>query len=151
MRKQGFESVDLKSIIEKYTPSDEPCVVTLPGGETLTFKVPARKAELDEFLQSAARWYAKLPKWDSPEAKNHRFGEHLPRSSAEAIDAFMIAEFSLEPKFDQLDALKILKASWLVREIVTRINEHAKTMDSIWAASLYEASKKNSKKTRGTG
>lgn len=151
MSKQGFEAVDLDAIILKYSPSDEPLLIILPGGEALTFKIPTRKSELDSFLQDAARWYGKLPDWDSEAGRSHMFGEHLPRSAAEAIDAFMISEFSVEPKFEQLDALKLLRAPWLVREIVSRINDHNKTMDAMWTKAALDAAKKNSKTTRGTG
>lgn len=146
----GLEAAfDVEALIDRYTPSDEPCLVVLPSGEILKFQVPVGKAGLDAHLAAARLWYESLPKPDKCPA-NHPFAGILPQTAAEAIDAYTIATLSVDPKFTQKQALKALKAAWFVKRVIGTIEAHWRTMESVFAAEQFERSKKNSK-TPGSG
>jgi len=124
--------------------------VHLPRGDVLKFKALARYGALKEFYRAAGDWYQSLPKPGSELAKIHPFGEHLPRDGREALVAYTISELSVEPKFEQLDALKLLRAPWLVEQIMLGIEQGSRTMYSRSDYDKVEAAKNESGATTGT-
>jgi len=137
------QSFNVDELISKYTPSDEQCEVLMPGGEVLKFKTPPDKASLDAHLRAGAHWYSKLPNPKSEEAKTHNFAGVLPANSGDAILAYSIAAWSVEPKFTQRQALTMLKAPWMASYIMKTLEAHMKTMESLFSLRLLEESKKN--------
>lgn len=119
------------------------------SGDTYKFKTWKTLDEYDEFLQRAANWYGKLPEPGTPQAATHPFCEHLPASWAEGYKAFMVHELSVEPKFEQLDALRLLKAPHLMNEWRRAIEHAARTISAVRRDAMYREFLKNSATTLG--
>jgi len=137
-------------LLDQYGIEDDATFdIVLPGGEVLKFRAMARYEDVKAFNQSAAAWYQSLPEWDSPEAKNHMWAEHLPHSAGEAIAAYTIAELSVEPKIGHLDALRLLKAPWLVNYIMSRLELGSKSILGRIEALRVEQAKNDSGATDG--
>jgi len=124
--------------------------VHLPRGDVLKFRALARYSALKDFYRAAAEWHQSLPKPGSELAKIHPFGEHLPQDGREALVAYTIAELSVEPKFEHLDALKLLRAPWLVEQIMLGIEQGSRTMYSRQDLDEMSSAKNASGATTGT-
>lgn len=105
------------SLLEEYgTP--ETFTIELPKGEVLTFRHITSYGELDKFTKEANDFARILGGSKCP--------PHLkaldPNSDQAAIAAFTIARLSVEPKLSDEDALKLLKAPYLVQTILNKID-----------------------------
>lgn len=144
----SLSKFNIDDFVEQYAPQEPTFELPLPGGEVLTFRILQSYEELQQFKRSASNWYSQLPKTVDV---NHPFFGHWPESSSDAMAAYTIAELSVEPKFEQLDAFKLLKAPWLVETILSSIDLHNKSVAKLWEMRAVEASKKNYGPTTGNG
>lgn len=142
----SLSSFNIDDFVESYAPGELTFSLPLPGGEVLTFRILQSYGELQEFKHAAAAWYQKLPKAVEPA---HPFYGHVPESPSDAMAAFTISELSVEPRLEHLDALKILKAPWLVETILSAIDTHNKSISKLWEARAVEMAKKNLSGTIG--
>jgi hypothetical protein len=141
------------SIVDKllatYEPDDKAEWVDPTDGEVYTFKTWKSSDDYEAFLQRAAAWYGKLPEAQSAEAETHPFSGFLPASWAQAYKAFMIHEMSLAPKFEQLDALRLMKAPHLSNGMVRAIQQAARTVEAVRRNAIFNDFLKNSLTTLG--
>lgn len=143
----GLKQIDIDELISSYGVSEEPLVVDLPNGEQLKFRVPTTLADARGVLKRAVAWFNTLP--DTHESA-HPFAGILPKNREEAVDAFLISEFSLEPRISQKQALTMVaKAPWLAFSLSQAIRTHWKDMETLWMARAAEEAKKNLSETNG--
>ncbi|HLO97253.1 MAG TPA: hypothetical protein VK171_01550 [Fimbriimonas sp.] len=93
---------NLESFIEEYK-APETFVVTLPGGHEFKFKTIKSHTEFVGFTEKAKR-FIKLTQGKSVPKDWKQFQPIHPET---ANKAFTVSELSLEPKFSQLDALRL--------------------------------------------
>lgn len=140
-------SSTVESLLDKYGAPDGPVVVTLPEGEELRFRAITSYSDLNEFLKLAKSWCEGVRIACAPEMK-----VLLPNDDATLHAAFTISELSIEPKFSQLDALKLCQAGWLVAEIMAQLDaKRMKVRIDAQTAAVVEDEKKGSLPTPGTG
>jgi len=143
----SLKSFNIDQFVAEYAPAEATFELPLPGGEVLTFRIIQSYAGLQQFKQEATNWYRALPKTVDP---SHPLYGYLPDTPSEAMAAFTISELSVEPKLEHLDALKILRAPWLVETILSAIDLNNKSIAKLWESKAVEASKKNSSETTGS-
>lgn len=137
----------IDSLIQNYGVPDEPLRVVLPKGDVLEFKVPSSLDDLKSVMSRAVKWWS-----DLPQAKGaaHPLSPFIPRTRESGVDAYCIAEFSVEPKFTQRQACEfIARAGWAAFAVSTAIKQHWRDMEAMWLAEAAVEAKKNSKGTSG--
>lgn len=110
----------IDDLLGAYAPSTATFEVSLPKGEVLTFRAFSTYSELASWKAGAAQFVKLVTGGAVPPA----WQECLPQTNEEAIAAYTIAELSVEPKFSQIDAMRLLKAPWLVEHIMGQIDAH---------------------------
>lgn len=143
----NYKSV-IDSLVNRYGVSDEPLVIALPHGDSLSFQVPSSLGGLKTVLKEAVNWYQSLPE---KQTDKHPLSPYLPETQEVAIDAYLIHRFSIdEPKIGLKDACRLVaKCPWLTFSIAKAIKEHWREMESIWIAEMANSSKKNLNTTNG--
>lgn len=121
----------------------------LPPHQTFKFKVWASVSEYQTFLVRAGAWYQGLPKEGDPGLEIHPFAGYLPHDWNEAYKAFLIHECAVDPPFEQLDALKLLRCVHMVREWIDVIETAGKVMSSVRRAAVLGEFLKNYDPTLG--
>jgi len=138
------------SLLDNYAPAAAEFVVTLPEGEALKFRALMSSGELADFKAALMNWLEFTPYAGSPKAAGHVWEGFLPANAYEATAAFTISHCSVEPKFSQIDALKLLKAPWLVEFVMDSVDRANRTMKSLFELKLLEHSKNESWATDGS-
>lgn len=150
----GTDSVDLADITKCYAQveSKVEVYVPLPDGRTLTleFEPLPRRKDYDALLRRGTEIFQTLPPIDSAGYNTHPWKEFFPQDVQEFVEAFVIAELSVNPKIPLETALVWLANPNLVKNIVEQIESQSKTIGTIWIASMAEAKKKSLKRLSET-
>lgn len=133
--------LDIESMLARYAPQDEIYEISLPHGERFKFRALVSYSDLKRFERDAVAWFKTLPSPNSEEGKAHRWSEFLPADATSGITAYTISALSVEPKIEQLDALKMLKAPWLVNYFMKQIDYANRSIGSIIESKILEDSK----------
>jgi hypothetical protein len=141
---EAFGGLDLEQLTEKYLVQEKEFDVILSEGEVLRFRALLRKEDLNAFIEAGIDWVQSLPLRGTAEARGHEWEEWLPQSHEEAMDAYALVALSVVPKFDELTALKWLRAPWVLREVMDQIETHSKTLRAARLADAVASRKKNS-------
>lgn len=141
----GLAGLNLQDLIGKYTPEDRPIEVILPEGEVLQFRPLRSHGDLKNLLDRATEFARNLR--DPVHPASRRFTDVMPETAEDMILAYMIAELSMEPKFDQRTAMQLMRAPWLVRHIRDTMDLANKSMLALALAAAVEEAKKNSSET----
>ena len=115
------ESPDvLAGLLDNYGTDVDTFEVVLPKGEILKFRQFRTYGELSRFNQDAAAFAVKATtkKSQFPEA----WWPYLPDEREAAIAAYTLHALSVEPRFEQLHALRLLSAPWLVTHLMEQLN-----------------------------
>jgi hypothetical protein len=106
----------IDTLISSYTPvRDGNFSITLPQGEVLTFKAVNDYSEIRKLATDGAKFWKTL----NSERCTPQLKAVKPADEGTAVQAFMLASTSIEPKLTQHDVLRIAKeAGWLFLEIV---------------------------------
>lgn len=109
------------SLISSYTTSsDSTFTVTLPKGDKLTFRAVRDYSEIRKLATEGAKFWKTL---NSPRC-TPQLKAVIPADEGTAVQAFMIAQTSVEPKLTQHDVLRLAKeAGWLFLEIVRQYDQ----------------------------
>lgn len=109
--------MNVDSLLEEYgTP--ETFEVELPKGEKLVFRHITSYGDLDQFTKDATN-FARILRGNTCPPNLKALD---PNSDQAAIAAFTIARLSVEPKLSDEEALKLLKAPYLVQTILNKID-----------------------------
>jgi len=135
----------IEELLESYgTP--ETFEVELPKGEKLTFRHITNFAELSRFKKEANDFARILLSKNCPGP----YREHAPNNMDAAIAAYTISTLSVEPRFEHIDALKLMKAPYLVQTILNQIDATRMNYLNEGFAAQVEAEKKDSNETEST-
>lgn len=143
------EPLEIGSLLERYAPPEDVYEIELPHGERFTFRAIKSYSELRSFERDAINWFQSLPRKGSSGCDIHPFKDHLPKDADAAVAAYSISRLSVSPKIEQLDALKMLAAPWLVRFFMKSIDIGNRTIGSIYEGKLLEDAKNESGETDG--
>lgn len=112
----------LEDLLGHYkAPDGDTYEISLPKGEVLKFRAFRTFGELSSHYREAAE-FAKRLLVDG--AYHASWADCLPDTPAAAMAAYTIHVLSVEPKFSQFDALRLLKAPTLVEFLMEQIDQH---------------------------
>jgi len=141
------ESVNLDAITDLYITHQAAVIeVFVPIGDSilsLKFNRYPRQSEYRALLRDAADFYRGLPSFGSDAQKGHPWAAFWPMDAQEYVDAYMVANLSLEPKIAIETALKWLAHPNLISSILDQVETASKTVATVTLATLIDAKKKS--------
>lgn len=105
----------IDEVLDRYDRKETTFEVKLPKGETFRFRHFVDADDFEAFVKGAGEFAGLIEK---PPAT---FRGHMPKSKSVAINAFMISYLSVEPKIEQLHALKLAKRPEVFFHIINQI------------------------------
>jgi hypothetical protein len=140
-----------EEILARYRPADEPVVITLPEGETLTFRPITSTQERNKLFQSTARFVESLPAPGTPEHKHHPLKDVIPWGDVEAISlAFILHERSIKPKISKETAFLFHRAPELIEYLEKMLGLADRNLFELTRQRFLDDARKKSQ-TPGTG
>lgn len=133
----------IDQVLDRYERKEPNFTVTLPKGEVLTFRHFKNSDDFEQFVTSAAD-FAKLV--DKPPAGPMK--EVMPKSRGVAINAFMVSYLAVEPKINQLQALKLTQRPEIFFHIVNAIESAKYIYEAKQVEEGIERGKESSKATQ---
>ena len=139
----------VEGLLSAYGTDVDTFDVVLPKGERLRFRQFRSYGELNRFNTEAAA-FARLVTGKRSQVKEE-WWPHLPDDKEAAITAYTIHAMSVEPRFDQLQALKLLSAPWLVSQLMRELNARRMNYLAERFSEEVEEGKGDSGRTGSTG
>lgn len=132
--------MDISKIIEAYTPAEEPFAVSLPGGETLTFRAIGGLSDWERLKARAVEFATSLP---ADGDTGHPMGWAAGATAEDAFVAYVIADRSVEPAITPADALRlVLRCGMLADELIANIKLASRDFDAMQMAGMIDKAKK---------